>query len=393
MNAINKPAGRFHDFFQSGRVFSISPRIILGLILAIAVLPRLYISFFSALPHMHRDSFEYFNQADVLLKGGYIDYFPNGYPFIIALFKTVTGDHTVTAILVMNIILSVFTIYFIYVIAKKIFKQESIALIAAFIVAFFPSQINLARWLTTEIPVTFLLTGAYFFYLRKQNWLSGLFFGIAIIIRTEIMFIFGLLLLFELIFRKTINWKAVLAAMIPVLMIAFYCHSKTGKYSISGHGKANIMLSVTASGSYIDWTYMDKHPEVTTTGEAVQLYIKHAKENPGQYLKERAANLWELWSFFPSSDGGERGLISRIVIGLGNIFLLSFGLYGWWKNRKNFEAFILILPFLVITPLHVVLLALSRYTFPIEPFLIVLCSWTLYKILGPRESKPVAENN
>ncbi len=386
MKAIHPPSTPLGRFLQAGFVMDFSPRTTLWVILAISILARIYISFFTSLPHMHRDSFEYFSQADTLLAGGYTDYFPNGYPLIIAALKQLTGTHVVTAILLMNIILAALTAWFIHAIAKSVFKNEAVALIAAFTVAIFPSQINLARWLTTEIPITFMLTGAYFFYLKKQFWWSGLLFGIAIIVRTEIMFIFMLLVFFEFIFKKTINWRIVIVAILPALMIGYYCFIKTGKFSISGHARINIMYSITASGTTIDWEYANKHPEITTTGQALELYLKHAKEEPGQFLKERAANLWELWSFFPSADG-ERGIVSRVLIGLGNMFLLFFGFYAWWKNRKNYYAFILILPFVVITPLHTILLAFSRYTFPIEPFMIVLCAWTIWKLLLPRHAK------
>src|ERR1700731_564589 len=85
---------------------------ILIAILGLGLLLRVWISFFSGLPNMHRDSYEYYSQADTLLAGGYTNYFPNGYPFIIALVKSIPRADTATLLLWLNIILSVFTIWF-----------------------------------------------------------------------------------------------------------------------------------------------------------------------------------------------------------------------------------------------------------------------------------------
>ena len=60
---------------------------ILLVILFFGLLSRICISFFISLPNIHTDSIDYFQQADTLLKGGYTNFFPNGYPFIVALVK------------------------------------------------------------------------------------------------------------------------------------------------------------------------------------------------------------------------------------------------------------------------------------------------------------------
>ena len=67
-----------------------SKKILLG-ILTIGLLCRIFISFFTSLPHYHTDSQDYFLQADAILRGGYTNFFPNGYPFLVALVKTCFG--------------------------------------------------------------------------------------------------------------------------------------------------------------------------------------------------------------------------------------------------------------------------------------------------------------
>lgn len=353
-------------------------RVLMG-ILALGFLLRAYVAFFTRLPHMHKDSFEYFHHAEALLAGGYINYFPNGYPFIIALLKLITGNGVVTALLWMNILMSVAVIFFVSDIGKRLFPGTFIGLLAAFIVAVFPTQINFARWLLTEAPTAFFLVGAYFFYFREKKWLSGLFFGLATVVRTDEAPVFLLLILAAMIWRRKFEIRLLAAAMLPILLLGYYCYLKTGQFSIAGHGRVNIMFSITACGPDIDYYYQDKHPEITTTGQALGLYFRHMRSEPVEFMKQRLANLWELWGFYPSSSDGNRGWLSRVVIGLGNAFMVIFGIYAWWKNRKEFPIFVMIFPFVIVAVMHSMLLAIPRYTYPVEPFMILLGAWTIYR--------------
>ena len=348
----------------------------LAAILLAGLLLRVWICFFSGLPNMHVDSYEYYNQADTLRAGGYTNYFPNGYPLIIALMKSIAPNQSQIGLLWLNIILSTGTIYFAFDIAKRIFDGIGPGLLAAFIIALFPSQINCVRWLTTEVCSAFFLLGAYFFYYRRQSWLSGLFFGVAAVIRTNIAPVFVLLAVAEFIYMKRIDFRVLAGAFLPLLLIASYCAVKTGSFSVSGNTRINILYAVTASGGKVDYYLGDKHPEINTTGRALRMYWEHVKNSPGEYVQQRLANLWELWGCPSAADGG-RGIGARILLLTGNLFMVIAGLIAWWKNRRVFWISILILPFLIVTPLHTLLIAIPRYTYPVEPFMILLATWTL----------------
>jgi len=355
-------------------------KILLGIIL-FGLLTRIYVSFFTSLPNIHTDSYDYFEQANTILKGGYTNFFPNGFPFMVALVKRIAGSSTILVLLWLNIAMSVLNIYFSWDIAGKIFKHEAIALLAAFTMAFFPSQINYVRWLMTEVPCSFLLLGGYFFYYKRRFWLSGLFLGMATLVRTEMFPVFFLLLLLDTICLKRFNWRLVTGTLLPVLLLGSYCYLKTGEFSLAGHGRFNILTSVTASGNHIDFHYADKHPEYNTNAKAAKLYMDTFKHDPVGYIKNRLANLWELWGFYAAPTPSGRTVITRLVIGLGNLFLIVFGLPAWWKNRKDYNVLILIIPFFVVTMVHIVYFAMQRYTYPVEPFMIVLTSCSVYALL------------
>ncbi len=359
-------------------------------IVCIGALIRIYVCFGSTLPHMHRDSWDYFKQADALLAGGYINYFPNGYPAIIAYVKVFAGANTEMAMLWLHIIMAVATMYFVYKISKLVFKNISLALFTILILAIYPTQINLVRWLTSEIPTTFLLTAAYLSFYKNKYWISGILLGAATLVRTEVIFIAALLIVCQLLFSKKINYRLAIAFLIPVILMGMYCKFKTGKFAIAGHSRVNIMYSITAAGADIDWKYIDKHPEITTDKQATDAYISHLKNEPVQFIKERAANLWELWGI-PSSADGTRSNASRWMIAAGNFVLVFFGIAAWWINRKNLFAFVLILPFVIITGLHTMMYSLQRYTFPAEPFMIILAMAILYQWIFVRTPKRLAD--
>jgi hypothetical protein len=343
---------------------------------------------------MHKDSYEYYKQADTLLAGGYTNYFPNGYPFLIALVKALSITHTDSILLWCNILLSYLTIWFVYDIGKRLSGQTSLALVAAGIMAVFPSQINYVRWLMTEVPTSFFLLGAFFFYYRRQYAWCGIFFGIAMVIRTNVAPVFFLLLIGHLLFtwrkRRSLSapgnqvpftWKMPIGLLagflLPVLLVSYYSYLKAGNFSVSGNNQINILYSVTASGPYIDFHLGEEHPEINTSGKALRMYVDHMVTSPLQFARQRLANLWELWGFYASDANGGRGVGSRILLGAGNFFLVVFGLLGWWFHRKEFPISILLLPFLVVTLMHTFLFAMPRYTYPVEPFMILLASWAL----------------
>jgi hypothetical protein len=72
------------------------------------------------------------------------------------------------------------------------------------------------------------------------------------------------------------------------------------------------------------------------------------------------------------------------MLGACNLFLIGFGLFGWWRNRKDFMISILILPFLVVTVICVLLITITRYAYPAEPFLVLTGSWSLVWLVRRR---------
>lgn len=363
----------------------------LAIILTIGFLLRVWICFFTHLPNMHRDSHEYYGQADTLLSGGYTNFFPNGYPLIMAIAKLIAGTASNTFLLWVNIAFSTLTVWFTWDIAKRVFPNPLVAPVAAAFVAVFPSQINYVRWLTSEVPTLFFLLGAYFFYYRKQDVRSGVFFALAIFVRTNIAPIPIVLLLIKAIRDKRIPWRLAAGTILPLMLIGSYCFLKTGEFSIAGNNQINILYAVTAKGDSVDFSLNRKHPDINTSGKAMKMYIGHMVDKPMEFIGQKWANYWELWGFYPTSARGTRGTGSRLLLGAGNFFMIVFGLIGWWLHRRLFAANLLMLPFLTVTAIHVLLFALTRYTYPVEPFMILLAAAGIVKAIK-QKAIPVGDS-
>src|ERR1035438_9590398 len=60
-------------------------------------------------------------------------------------------------LLLLNILLSVFTILLVYLIAEDLSGNIYIALLSAAALTFYPTQVNYVHYILTEVPVTFFL--------------------------------------------------------------------------------------------------------------------------------------------------------------------------------------------------------------------------------------------
>lgn len=352
----------------------------------IMLITRVYACFFSGLPNIHQDTPDYFGQADTLLAGGYTNYFPNGLPAIIALVKFIVPNHAYTGMLVANILMAMGTGWFVYHITKHVFKSSSIALVALALLAIFPTQINLSRWLTSEVAATFFLTGGFYFYFKQRFVFAGMMMSMSTFIRTEMMFIFGLMVMFDLVIKKRFLLKYIIGFVLPLLIVGFYCKMHTGKFALSGHSTVNILYSLTASGENIDWAIVERYPEDFPASEAAKLYFQRMKEEPGPFWRDRWENFREMW-LFPSDAKGTRSPKEQWMIFLGNILLLFGGIFTIIRQRKNLDAWVLTFPFIIITGLHIMMMALQRYIFPVEPFMIMLTGYALWMIYAKLTKK------
>jgi len=352
-------------------------------ILIIGFILRIFMCFYTGLPHIHTDTRMYFSQAEAILKGSYINYAPNGYPIIIALFMIIfKGKALIISLLWLNIIFNTVSIYLVYNISRNLLNNTNAALISALILSLYPNQLNYTRWLLTEIPSVFFILASYNYYFENKRFLSGLFFGISSIMRPTLFPVWIAMIIYDWMKNKRIPWNIISGGCIITLVICTYAYFKTGEFSIAGNSKVNIIYSIYTFGGNIAWDAPQKHPEIKTSKEAKIAYIKEAFHHPLYFTEQRMASLWQLWGFTPSSLGESRTRLSMAIIGIENVFLIATAIYGFYVSRKKEKIITIILPVLIITFIHTMMLSIARYTVPMEPFLIVLSGYAIVKLIS-----------
>lgn len=153
---------------------------------------------------------EYGNSFPVLLRA-YDDYRPALYVYFVAPFVKVFGL-SVLSVRLPSVILSVLTVLSTYLLVKELFKKqkildsEKLALISAFLLAISPWHIYISR-LGHEVNLAFsFFIFALLFFLRRNIYLSALFFLISFIsYQSEKIFIPIIVLGIFLIFRKELT--------------------------------------------------------------------------------------------------------------------------------------------------------------------------------------------
>jgi hypothetical protein len=123
-------------------------------------------------------------------------------------------------VIFLNCLFSAFTFYFSYKICVQ--KQLATPLISLILILTQPVWFLLSHRLYSEIPTAFLLSAAYYFFLRNKHIASALIFSYLLLLRQEFYIVavpFGLYLLFN---KKIV--PALLLGLFPVLynLLGYY---------------------------------------------------------------------------------------------------------------------------------------------------------------------------
>lgn len=343
----------------------------LGMIVFLALSVRLYVSYFSGLANYNTDTYSYFSMADAIMRGEPISYFPNGYPLIVALMKIVFGeDSLVNALLILNVVLSTLTVLLSYFIARA-FLNPFLSLIACSIIAFWPNQINYVRQLLTEVPATFFLTLGILLVLKLRGVLAGLVIYSAGMIRSTLSPL-GILIAGYFFWLGQKKRAVLLIAGVMTGALLNYLLIRMGIILESSNTGGNLLLSVNKSSGDSSFFSIDNFTE-EQRAHPLLTYLKFAIENPRDFISLRLKSLWELWGPWPSPGDTDatRSFIRRLLIGIRFPFLL-LALAALWFYRNSSAVVVIGMPILLVTMIHVAFFSSPRFTYVVEPFLIIL---------------------
>lgn len=353
----------------------------LVIIILIALIARIWISFYSGLPIFNTDTYNYFKMANGILTGTPISYFPNGYPLIVSIMKIMVGDAMLPfSLIVLNIVLSTLVVLMTFFVARKVLNTR-LSLLATVVVGLWPSQLNYVRQLLTEVPSTFFLILGIFILTRKSDVLSilsGLMFFFTGLIRSTFSPFGFLAVIYLFVIGQSRKSLFLFLGILIGLMFSTILYQKEIILPSSNLGP-NLLISINNYSTHnINWS-LDAFSEKDKAAPLAK-YSNFALENPSIFLQQRFSSLWELWGPWPASGDVEtpRSTVARLLIGV-RFPLLMLVIAAIWMRPKDPFLILFTIPIVLITLVHMAFFSTPRFIYPIEPLLIILA------IVGARE--------
>lgn len=360
------------------------PPYALPIVVAAALLLRVWAAFLAGGDPLVHDSKVYLAMADGIVNEAPLSSFPNGYPLIIAILRLgLSGDPLVKALLGLNVLFSTAAVWMTARLGRLWFPERPwVGLAAAAAMAVFPHQLRYVQLVMSEAPSLFFATLALWLLFENEvggRWRdpefaahrfgAGLLLHATMAIRPSLTLMFPLAALALLAFRRPWKGIAVVAAGFAVGVVLLFGIEKAGFVRRPVAPDNNLLIAISSNSAATEFTAYPAEQQA----QAKRLYVQFALRRPGEFLKQRAVSLWELWG--PKSLPGYRleqeGAVIKAVI-VCRTLLLALALTGLWRHRRDARAWLLFAPVLGLTVVHVLTFSNHRFLAPIEPSLFLL---------------------
>lgn len=358
-------------------------------------------------------------------------------PFLLFVLKSIFASNWIHALIILQIIVSSATVYYVWQLSELLFSNRRISLIVSAFYTLYPPLFYFIHSIAQETLFLFFLNAFAFYFVRylyrserKDNILAALFFTATYLTKSFISLYVPFMVLLVLLQCRQISipkrmvslvqfYLIVLVLVIPV-GINNYNHHKVFVTSSNGGGvvffAANcelnyIDLTNTPSGGTKPYEY-GKAPIMTfdffpnpTYDSIMALPVKvkqdafwHAgfewiKENPGKFLKIRVLNFVRLiipgnsWNRYPF-----RLWFASFIFGLP-LFLLGYtGLF--LAIKENWKKHLWILAYLAsISVMHIMFIFTNRYrTYTFDLFYGMYAAYALDFLLTKLRKRRIANS-
>ncbi len=407
-----------------------------GLLIRLAYVIEIHSSPF--MQHLFSDSKIYNDWALRILSSGKwfgsdVFFMSPFYPLMLALIYSIIG-HSVLLILILQTLVSTAVIFIVYKISKLNFS-ESIALISALIASLYGMFIFYSGLILSETFMTFFLSLAVLFLLKaekdnnKLSWLlAGLFLGITIVIRANIIVLFIFILIWLGI--RIIKWKnksvlifagyLTLGTIIPILPFTFHNLFASGDFVIlTSNGGINFYIgnNPTSQGVYNTLNEFDFNSDMSGKNYAEHISGRQLKPSEvssfwynkglgyitGNFTSAVKLYIIKLFLLFGPNENAQSSIMdyefyeenfSQIL----NLPLIPFSLvsylailsvYFLWKDKKKYMLLLIFFTSFIISSLP--FFVNGRYRLPFTPVLIIMAAFSVEKIFSSFRDKKVIE--
>jgi 4-amino-4-deoxy-L-arabinose transferase-like glycosyltransferase len=330
---------------------------------------------------------------------------PPVYSLFLSLLYLAFGRENLLAVRIVQALVSSCTCLVIYLLARRLFT-ETAAKIALAACAVYPFFIYYSGAVLTETLFIFLLSLLMLFLSERKFAWAGVFFGLGILCRPELVVFLFLALagIFVAVRGRRALTGALVAAALACAVLA--------PWTLRNYLVFHEFVPLTTMGGYTFYEGNSPYnrtggpggalpfPDTRGMGEVEkgrflrQEAMRAIREHPGRMPRLLWSKFKRLWNVRPNT--GNAAYVSRpIVLASAASFtpvlvLFVAGLFLSWKRRR--ELIYLYLLVLYTTAINLAFVSSLRYRLPLEPFMIVVAGFALAVIAGrartPRANTP-----
>ena len=319
--------------------------------------------------------------------------------------------HRYLPVWILQAALHAFTAFLIYLIMKKIFKEEqgeSAAFLAAGIFGFHPDLVEISAMLMTETLFLFIIVAIIYLFIkiyenantRRYSLAMGASMGLGIMARPTVLFFLPVFFVLYALRKKYFNF--ILLLLTAIILLA---HWAARNYKIYHQ-----FITTTLIGEYNLWVgntlnsdggqigggfnpfddYIEKNNYYTVRQAASDSFRNFLIQHPGTFVELTAIRFVRYFSLLRPMGFWlyQSGLSQKIFVAFSAVaivLLFISGLSGalkLWRRNALFKYLIILA---ATSPLPLLITVVqSRYRFPLYPFLAIFGGYFIAQAIKNR---------
>lgn len=298
--------------------------------------------------------------------------------------------------IMMDIFLSVMSIWLMFLISFVLFKDRLVALTSSLIGALYPHFIFYSVSGLTEIFYTFLLLLSFFLFYNK-NLVWGIIFCIlALLVKPSLDFfnpivvLIFILIVHKMEWKKAIKYLGVYFLAYFIIMSPWWIHQYQkydsfvrltlgdGVVLYAGNNPLNHSGGGIA-GVDFDATHLSVFKDPVARNNAHKnAAIEYILSDPAHFVKMSGVKLLRFWRLWPyAQEYTQWYIVVMSLLSYGLVLLMTIGFIFKCLNNYFEKTLPIFALFGYLSLVHMISIGSIRYRFPLEPFLIIFASYFL----------------